>query len=282
MKNESYEAVESITPEMAIEYLSKNIDGRYANRSITRSDVIKYANEMKAGNWRVDVNPIIFDKKGRMIDGQHRLEAILEAEIAVNMLVKRGVAEDSFKVIDTGHIRDAVAFATIERHECPKDAVPLFRWLQNLSITKIPTLNPTQEHKRSEYELQDWGYITHPKVIAAIKAVKQMDKVNRVPDRVLQFCYYMFAKHDENLAFEYLQYLVQMDGIAPFQTCAYVKQHIMGYIQTARENKTYSRDFNEHLLVWIIAGWNAIREGRTDLTKFKTLPEVDREHFQIA
>ena len=149
MQNQSTEVVETITPEMAIDYLSKNIDGVYANRALTRSDIVKYANEMKAGNWRVDVNPIMFDVKGRMIDGQHRLEAILEAEIPVNMLVKRNVSEESFKVIDTGHPRDAVAFATIERHEHPKDAVPLFRWLQNAAATKIPTLNPQQEYKRS-------------------------------------------------------------------------------------------------------------------------------------
>ena len=109
-----------------------------------------------------------------------------------------------------------------------------------------------------------------------------MERVNKVPDRVLQYAFYLFAKHDRDMAYEYLNYLVQMDGEAPYLTCSYIKRHLMGYIQTARENKTYSRDFNEHLLVWIIAGWNAIREGRTDLTKFQTLPEVDKEHFVVV
>lgn len=281
MKNRSTEKVETITPKLATDYLNLNLDRDLTNRGVRQSCVVKYASEMEDDLWRTDVNPIMFDVKGRLIDGQHRLLAIQLVDKPVDILVKRNVSEDSFKVLDGGLARDAVAFATIERRAKPAQAIPLFRWLQNVEKTDIPTLNPSQESKRTEYDLQEWGYLDHPHVLNAISVVSTLERVNKIPERVMQYCYYQFAKHDAKLAYDYLAYLVCMDGLAPCPTASYVKRHIMGFLQKARENSVYSRDLNEHLLVWVIAGWNAIRDGRTDLVKFKNEPAITREGFRV-
>ena len=82
---------ELITPAKAAILLKKNGN----NRSIKKTSVKAYANDMKAGNWSEDVaTPIAIDDEGVLRDGQHRLNAIIESGVAVKMWVCRGVASD--------------------------------------------------------------------------------------------------------------------------------------------------------------------------------------------
>jgi hypothetical protein len=63
-----YSSVEMITPQKAVEILdTKNFN----NRPVSQFTVDRYAQEMKAGRWKLNGEPIIFGKSGRLIDGQH-------------------------------------------------------------------------------------------------------------------------------------------------------------------------------------------------------------------
>lgn len=79
--------VEVITPERAAEYLKTN----KRNRAISRFQVRRYAADMKDGKWTLNHQGIAFFKDGTFADGQHRLEAIIEAGIPVAMQVTRGL-----------------------------------------------------------------------------------------------------------------------------------------------------------------------------------------------
>ena len=80
--------VERITPKMAREYLERNMP---SNRRINREIVRRYARIMKCGGWELTHQGIAFDSNGTLIDGQHRLKAIIEADTPVDMLVTVGV-----------------------------------------------------------------------------------------------------------------------------------------------------------------------------------------------
>lgn len=73
----------NITPEMALDMLSKNS----ANRRVRQSRVQFYAEQMKKGNWHLTGQTITFDKNGQLLDGQHRLYAIVESEVTLPFLV---------------------------------------------------------------------------------------------------------------------------------------------------------------------------------------------------
>jgi hypothetical protein len=57
---------------------------------------------IKRGEWIPTHQGVAFAKSGKLIDGQHRLEAIVEANIPVEMLVVTGVRDDAYKVLDNG------------------------------------------------------------------------------------------------------------------------------------------------------------------------------------
>lgn len=92
---------EEITPEKAQEYLTMNKN----NRRLIPSVVASYAKDLKEGKWIIGTSTICFDINGNLIDGQHRLQAIIKAGIPVRMEVKRNLSEDAFKAIDIGKIR---------------------------------------------------------------------------------------------------------------------------------------------------------------------------------
>lgn len=92
---------ETITPEMAQEYLKFNTENY---RSLNKLRVISYSNDMKAGKWQLNGEAIKFDTEGKLIDGQHRLQAIVRANVPVKMLVIRGIQE-GVNLYDIGSTR---------------------------------------------------------------------------------------------------------------------------------------------------------------------------------
>lgn len=81
--------VENITPEIAKEYLSHN--SRNPRKTISRSVVRKYADDMANDLWTLNGDTIVFDADGFLKNGQHRLFAIIQSGKTVKMLVVRGV-----------------------------------------------------------------------------------------------------------------------------------------------------------------------------------------------
>ena len=100
-------AVETITPEMARQYLRANTDNY---RRISKSTITKYAKDITEGNWQLNGEGIAFDENGKLKNGQHRLAAIIQADKPVDMLVIRGVKEN-VNIFDSGSNRTLVQIA---------------------------------------------------------------------------------------------------------------------------------------------------------------------------
>lgn len=87
-----------VTPEIAAEMLQHNEH----NRNLRPGVVKTYARDMTAGNWRATGEAIKFDWHGRMVDGQHRLHAIIESGASVSITVIRGLDPETQTVMDVG------------------------------------------------------------------------------------------------------------------------------------------------------------------------------------
>lgn len=102
--------VQTITPAKAAQLLETN----ESNRSLSRQTVRGYAEAMQRGEWQVSHQSIAVDTNGVLIDGQHRLAAVIEAGQPVDMLVTTGAPPESFAVMDTGRRRNAADALSIE------------------------------------------------------------------------------------------------------------------------------------------------------------------------
>lgn len=81
-------SIELITPKLAEEYLTHNT---HNYRKINLSDVKKMAEDMKDGKWEETPEPISFSPSGVLLNGQHRLSAIVKSGVPVTMVVARDV-----------------------------------------------------------------------------------------------------------------------------------------------------------------------------------------------
>lgn len=101
MSNNITSEVIKITPALANQWLVNNS----RNRHLSEDLVVNYATEMEAGRWAVNGESIKFDTNGRLIDGQHRLRAVILYGKPVTSLVLRGVDPTAFDTLDTGKRR---------------------------------------------------------------------------------------------------------------------------------------------------------------------------------
>lgn len=90
--------VAEVTPAMASSLLKSNI----GNRTVRTNRVKNYATQMRRGQWKLTGDPIRISRTGRLLDGQHRLLAIVEADVAVETLIIEGLDDEVFTVLDSG------------------------------------------------------------------------------------------------------------------------------------------------------------------------------------
>lgn len=88
----------NITPEIATAMLEHN----KLNRDIRNDKVRAYVSLMKEGKWDFNGESIIFDEYGNVLDGQHRLWAIVYSECTIKILCVGGVDAEARYNIDTG------------------------------------------------------------------------------------------------------------------------------------------------------------------------------------
>ena len=94
---------QTVTPNLASMWLSFNAH----NRTLRPETVEKYARDMAAGDWQLAGDPIRFNSAGELIDGQHRLSAVVASGVNVTFMVMRNMDAEARDVIDTGLKRTA-------------------------------------------------------------------------------------------------------------------------------------------------------------------------------
>jgi len=92
-----------MTPQKAAQILQSNT----RNRTMNPSRVDLYAHAMLKGNWMHSGEPIQIASDGCLINGQHRLQAIVNSGVTVPVLLITEQDPSIFAVLDTGRARTA-------------------------------------------------------------------------------------------------------------------------------------------------------------------------------
>lgn len=94
-------SVETITPQLAKIMLGENVN----NRRIDRANVDLFARAMRNGEWKVNGEAIKFSRSGRLLDGQHRLLAVIASGRPLTTLVIRDLDDETQQTMDSGKTR---------------------------------------------------------------------------------------------------------------------------------------------------------------------------------
>ena len=109
--------IKKINPLIAEECLRNNPN----NRKLNRARVRQIAEEMKRGEWRNNGESIVINDRGELVDGQHRLNAIIESgkEYIFNFST---VASEEANFYDLGLSRSVRDIITMSGNE-PLEAI---------------------------------------------------------------------------------------------------------------------------------------------------------------
>ena len=113
MNTEIKSTIREITPDIAKDMLKRN----NKNRKCRDNHVAFLKGQMLNGSWMFDGQPLRFSDGGILLDGQHRLTAIVESGTTQRFLVLTGIHSDAFKVMDTGKARSGIDAFHMAGHE---------------------------------------------------------------------------------------------------------------------------------------------------------------------
>lgn len=102
-------SLSDVTPLLAEKWMERRADKQ---RKIDQKQVQKITTAILKGDWRVNGGTIVFDEEGFLVDGQHRLLAIIAAGKTVQALIVRGVDKSdlTFQTIDDSKARKVTDF----------------------------------------------------------------------------------------------------------------------------------------------------------------------------
>lgn len=175
-----------ITPEMAERWLKRNTRNRVPRPSV----VARYARDMLNGKWHLDGSPIKFAPDGTLLDGQHRLAAIIESGVAVLSAVAVGIDPAAQSVMDTGRARTAADMLSIDGEKNSTTLAALARI--GLQVER-DDLSNAGEYSHEEIA----AFIeANPDARYAVEFTKSVARKTDCPPAVVAYTYMVMARID--------------------------------------------------------------------------------------
>jgi len=162
----SYETTD-ITPEVASQWLMKNID----NRKPSKAKIRKLAIDLKEQNWVANADAVRFNRNDVLIDGQHRLMAVVESGVTIkNALVARGLSEKAYITIDDGIPRQMHQFLAHANLGTERRQKVLAYLIANMcSIEKEGSLAGIKHHKQiTKSQMNKWIKLHETEAVDAV------------------------------------------------------------------------------------------------------------------
>lgn len=199
--------VATITPEDAMAMLEMNS----SNRPLNHQHVNRISRQITEGKWRYNGDTIKIAKSNDILDGQHRLWAIIEAKQAVETIVVRGIEADAFATIDTlrkprsGSDVLALLGAVRQRSTISVALQWLTRWQRKcLESYRAP-------QNRIENSDIERAYHDNPGIVRAAEAAQRLRGLSN--PGILAFFYFVLTNRNPDLAERMISTLENPAGV---------------------------------------------------------------------
>lgn len=250
-------SVQNVTPAMATKWLK----GNSINRRINNDRVDRLAATILAGEWKLNGDTIRMNGN-RLIDGQHRLLAVIKAGKSIKTLVITDLPSEVFDTIDVGMPRTSAH--TLQAMQ-EKNANAVAAALRSLRGVLGGSLD--NQGRISNTEIIS-GLAQHPGIRNSVTFVSK-HRVAMALGRisVLSALHYLFSKKDAVLADLFVGSLDDGSGITDRDPIHLLRQRLI-------QNRLSPAKLNQNNIASMtIKVWNAMRSGE----KLKQLKVVSGE-----
>ncbi len=189
-----------MTPKLAEEILTKNT----LNRPLRAGRVERYAADMSAGNWRLNGETIKITDDGQLLDGQHRLFAVIESGKTIDMLLIEGLDASVMPTIDTGAQRSFADVLAIGGGKNATAVASVFRLIAWYEARPRPTDPSSMALTHTELmKVAD----NNPDVPTVVPVAIGSKAKKFLPKSILAFVYLMAWRGDPGKAGAWLELL---------------------------------------------------------------------------
>jgi len=236
--------LKTITPEIAAEMLEAN----KSNRPLTESNVAGLVKEIKGGRWKVNGDMIRFSDSNIIIDGQHRLHAVVRSGITIQSWVMNGLPSDVFDTIDVGKRRSAADTLGCrgEKNACRMGAALIM-------IDKYMTgrVEKSVQYSNTEVEVLLGKYPDVRKSLMIMINGKSL-----LLPSVLDSCHYLFSKKDPVMTEVFMEKIFKGVGLEEGDPWYVLRERLLtNSIANAKLSKAF-------MMALCIKAWNAARQGK--------------------
>lgn len=233
--------IEVVTPQDAARMLGT----MKGNRQLRQRVVQRYAREMIAGKWLLNGESVKLARDGRLIDGQHRLNAVVLAKLPIQMCVVRGVDADAMITLDTGVGRTFADVGTIAGRSYTQAVGPIIRWWFKYQ-TGSPTVANTPSIQEMETILEQ-----HPSIVESAAFIMKLQTVRqRCFPGVQGFVHsYASERYDREMADSFMQDLNDGASLNKTSPIYVLRKRLVDTSDKKRPPATYA-------LAWTIKAWN--------------------------
>lgn len=257
--------VVDLTPALARVLLARNPD----NRKVSANTIEKYARDIINGSWSFNGEPIIVSRDGFLNDGQHRCEAVILANEAIQAVLVVGTDRASRLTVDQGKTRLAGDYLGMNGHT---DSIALaaaakYIW-QHQSFGRL-----SQESRMSPTKGEVLNLVgTTPTIAESLKRIQTKGSDAVGGRSILAFLHWTFSRvcGSRTEADVFLDALINGSNLGIRSPILYARNRLMAERGRLKPNEKAEL---------IIRAWNASRRGDKVASlpiKGGALPTVER------
>ena len=243
-----------VTPALASQILSSNIK----NRHLTMRRVERYAGDMQREKWRSERNgdPIRINIFGNLCDGQHRLGAVIESNMAQTFVFVFNVDDDCFKTLDSGKSRNL------------SDVLSIMGYVESNNLSSAMNLIQRWEmgDMHSNYSLTNEEGITmikrRPEAVTSLKFVAKITGGNIIPRSSIAFLHYVFSKRNKRAANEFINRLISGENLKISHPIYILREKLIN----SRNGSKAKQLTRLQKLAICVKAWNAVRQGKDQVS----------------
>ena len=196
--------IEKITPRKAKAWLAI----QSANRHVTQSSVDYLAAAMTAGEWMLNGESIKRNCDGSVIDGQHRLLAVILSGVTIESYVVHGLDSDAYETIDQGRPRghaDVLSRMGVENYTLMAASLRAIICYERYGM-------PVWSVKIRGTEIAE-AYDSHPRLQECAKFIRQHSRAKVLPQSLATFLLYVSSERKPRKAFQFFELLNSGEGL---------------------------------------------------------------------
>lgn len=236
--------IKTITPEWA-KFVLENKNNH--NRGMNQNHIARLSKEIVAGRWKINGDTICLNGQ-RLIDGQHRLAAVVKTGIPIRSFVIEGISSDVFDTKDVGKRRSASDTLSV-RGETSTVRLSAALIMVDRYLTGRADVATSYSNTEIEELLEKY-----PTIRSSIKADHKLC-VGLIQVSVIDACHYLFSRKDPELAEEFVRKITKGIGLTEGDPLYILRERLLrNSISKAKLNKVY-------IFALCIKAWNATRVG---------------------